>query len=92
MLYLTKRLNSTVTFVARESAGHIMNEDERKMKTNFKLATITSTCKNNYTPDDEGWSNNLDKKEDGTIRIITENVNNVSSQKNHNLKLDNGKK
>ena len=32
------------------------------------------------------------KKKDGTIQIVMENINNISSNREFNLKLDNGKK
>ena len=56
--------------------------------TNYKVST-SKAC---YTPDNEIWGNTMGGKDDNTIRIVMENINNILSNKDHNLKLDNGKK
>ena len=48
--------------------------------------------KNVYTSDEDAWGNKCDDKDDGVIQIVMENVNNIPSHKNSNLKLDDGKK
>ena len=91
--YLTKRSNGKDTIIAWERVTLNKNKTEKEMKqaynpTNYKASTPRA-C---YTPDDECWGHTMGNKDDDTIRIIMENINNIPSHKDHNLKLDNGKK
>ena len=79
-LFLTRRSNGTDTIIAWEHAGLAKSSVETKMKCSYKpISSKRTTEQRNYTPDDKGWGNIMESKEDGTVRIIMENINNISS-------------
>ena len=90
-LYLTKRCNGIKTIIAWETE---LRTGQTKDSSNCKhdrdkhptTADGRSQCEKN-----SGWGSKIAQKSDGSIRISMENVNNISSDHEKNLKLDNGK-
>ena len=91
--FLTRRTNGTETIVTWEHDDLAKTDFERKLKSSYKPTTSKRPQDAmSYTSDDDGWGNTLETKQEGTIRITMENINNIPSRRDHNLKLDNGKK
>ena len=88
-LYLTKRSNSVIAWELELRAG---NTDEKKL---IKLASkrkIPADIGNQrINNEDTGLGNKMTSKTNGCIRICMENINNITSDQDKKLKLDNGK-
>ena len=91
-LFLTKRSNGKISTVAWKPIRRDMPNEELRILQGYRQPTkMIPSTKKMYTLDDEGWGNKFDSKQEVTIRIIMEHVNNISSTRDFNLKLDNEK-
>ena len=91
-LYLTKQCNGIKTIIAWETK---LRTEQGKELSKYKHhrdkypATVDGRLQRD---DNSRWGSKIAQKSDGSIRISMENVNNISSDHNKNLKLDSEKK
>ena len=92
-LYLTKRSNSVHTIIAWELEIRSEDTDENTLMKLASKRKITPDVKiQRVNNEDTAWGNKITTKTNGCIRICMENINNITSDQDKNLKLDNGKR